>query len=171
MDFYSVNMIWYLLNLTVLTEAEPKSILPNSVNIRPYHCKMSITVLLYSETIYESYMCSNQWSHVQSAYAFSCALLWRVVNSSQFYCLTSRYFFIHNNHELAERLRRWNCKLVSFSCKDLNPTMNKLFCNVHLFHVPRSRTGSVQLKSSLSKTFIRGYRCTEWKIFSKIAAQ
>ena len=52
--FYSVNMVWYLLNLTVLTEAEPRSILSNSVNIRPYLLsKMSITVLLYSETIYE----------------------------------------------------------------------------------------------------------------------
>ena len=35
-------------------EAEPRSILSNSVNIRPYLLsKMSITVLLYSETIYE----------------------------------------------------------------------------------------------------------------------
>ena len=47
--FYSVNMVWYLLNFTVLTEAEPRSILSNSVNIRPYLLsKMSITVLLYS---------------------------------------------------------------------------------------------------------------------------
>ena len=78
MDFYSVNMVWYLLNLTVLTEAESR--------------KMSITVLLYSETIYERYMCSNLWSHVQNTNAFSFALLWHVVYSSQFYCLTSRYF-------------------------------------------------------------------------------
>ena len=53
---------------------------------------MSITVLLYIETIYERYMCSILWSHVQNSNAFSCALLWRVVYSSQFYCLTSRYF-------------------------------------------------------------------------------
>ena len=52
--FHSVNMVWYLLNLTVLTEAEPRSILSNSVNIIPYLLsKMSITVLLYSETISE----------------------------------------------------------------------------------------------------------------------
>ena len=52
--FYSVNMVWYLMNLTVLTEAEPRSILSNLVNIRPYLLsKKSITVLLYSETIYE----------------------------------------------------------------------------------------------------------------------
>ena len=58
--FYSVNMVWYLLNLTVLTEAEPRSILSNSVNIRPYLLsKMSITVFLYSLTIYERYVCSN----------------------------------------------------------------------------------------------------------------
>ena len=37
-------------------------------------------------------MCSNLRSHVQNTNAFSYALLWRVVYSSQFYCLTSRYF-------------------------------------------------------------------------------
>ena len=37
-------------------------------------------------------MCSNLWSHVQKTNAFSCALHWRVVYSSQFYCLMSRYF-------------------------------------------------------------------------------
>ena len=37
-------------------------------------------------------MCSNLWSHVQNTNAFSYALLWRVVYSSQFYCLTSHYF-------------------------------------------------------------------------------
>ena len=37
-------------------------------------------------------MCSNLLSHVQNSNAFSYALLWRVVYSSQFYCLTSRYF-------------------------------------------------------------------------------
>ena len=40
-----------------------------------------------------------------------------------------------------------------------NPTMDKIFCNVHLFRVPRSWTGSVQIKSSM--TFLRGYRCIE----------
>ena len=35
----------------------------------------------------------------------------------------------------------------------------RFFCNVHLFRVPRSWTGSVQMKSSM--TFIRGYRCRE----------
>ena len=93
MDFYSVNMVWYLLNLTVLTEAEPRLILSNSVNIRPYLLsKMSITVLLYSLKIYERYMCSNLWSHVQNTNAFSYTLLWRILYSSQFNCLTSRYF-------------------------------------------------------------------------------
>ena len=91
--FYSVNMVWYLLNLTVMNEAERRSILSNSVNIRPYLLsKMSITVLLYSWKIYERHMCSNLWSHVQNTNVFSCALIWRVVYSLQFYCLTSRYF-------------------------------------------------------------------------------
>ena len=91
--FYSVTMVWYLLNLTVLTKAEPGSILSNSVNIRPYLLsKMSIIVLLYSESIYERYMCSKLWSYVQNTNTFSCALLWPVVYSSQFYSLTSRYF-------------------------------------------------------------------------------
>ena len=56
----------------------PRSILSNSVNIRPYlPSKMSITVLLYShgETIKGRYMCSNLWSHVQNTNAFSYALL------------------------------------------------------------------------------------------------
>ena len=78
--------------MTVLTEAEPRSILSNSVNIRPYLlCKMSIIVLLYSETIYERYICSNLCSYVQNTNAFSYALLWRVVYSSQLYFLISRY--------------------------------------------------------------------------------
>ena len=69
------------------------SILSNSVNIRPYLLsKMFITVLLYNETIKQRYMCSILWPHVQNTNAFSHALLWRVVYSSQFYCLTLRYF-------------------------------------------------------------------------------
>ena len=39
---------------------------------------MSITVLLYSETIYGRYMCSNLWSHVPNTDVFSYAILWRV---------------------------------------------------------------------------------------------
>ena len=39
------------------------------------------------------------------------------------------------------------------------PTVDKNFCNVHLFRVPRSWTGSVQMKSSMA--FIRGNRCIE----------
>ena len=35
----------------------------------------------------------------------------------------------------------------------------RFFCNVHLFRVPRSWTGSVQMKSSM--TFIGGNRCIE----------
>ena len=94
MDFLlSKYMVWYLLKLTVLTKAEPRSILSNSVNIRPYLLsKMSIIVLLHSEKIYERYMCSNLWSHVQNTNRISCALLWPVVFSSQFYSLTSHYF-------------------------------------------------------------------------------
>ena len=37
--------------------------------------------------------------------------------------------------------------------------MDNIFCNVHLFHVPRSWTSSVQMKSSM--TFIRGNKCIE----------
>ena len=40
-----------------------------------------------------------------------------------------------------------------------NPTVDKIFCNVHLLCVPRSWTGSVQMKSSM--TFIRGNRFIE----------
>ena len=47
--------------------------------------------------------------------------------------------------------------------------MDNIFRNVHLFRVPRSWTGSVQMKSSM--TFIRGYMCIERerKIFFKAA--
>ena len=38
-----------------------------------------------------------------------------------------------------------------------NPIVDKIFCNVHLFRVPRSLTGIVQMKSIM--TFIRGNRC------------
>ena len=40
-----------------------------------------------------------------------------------------------------------------------NPTVDKIFCNVHLLPVPRSWTGSVKMKSSMK--FIRGNRCIE----------
>ena len=40
-----------------------------------------------------------------------------------------------------------------------NPTVHKIFCNVYLFRVPRSWTGTIQMKSSM--TFIRGNRCIE----------
>ena len=40
-----------------------------------------------------------------------------------------------------------------------NRTVDKIFCNVHLFRVLRSWTGSVQMKSSM--TFIRGNRYIE----------
>ena len=40
-----------------------------------------------------------------------------------------------------------------------NPTVDKIFCNVHLFHVPRSSTDSVQMKSSMA--FIGGNRCID----------
>ena len=54
MDFLLSKYGLIFTELTVLTEAEPRSILSNSVNIRPYLLsKMPITVLLYSETIYE----------------------------------------------------------------------------------------------------------------------
>ena len=50
---------------------------------------MSITVLLYSETIYERYMCSNLWSHVQNTNPFSCALLWHVRRHRVFIAIRS----------------------------------------------------------------------------------
>ena len=41
----------------------------------------------------------------------------------------------------------------------------RFFCNVHLFRVPRSWTGSVQMKSSM--TFIQGNRCIERERYFK----
>ena len=68
-------------------------------------------------------------------------------------------FIIHVNRDLAERLKRWTCKLFSLPCEVSNPTMNKTFCNFHLFCVPRSWIGSGQMKSSMA--FIRGNRYKE----------
>ena len=52
-------------------------------------------------------------------------------------------------------LETWRpCRVASS-----NPTVNKMFCNVYLFRVPQSWTGSIQMKSSM--TFIRGNRCIE----------
>ena len=59
---------------------------------------MSITVLLYSWTIHERYICSNLWSHVQNTNAFSYALLWRVVYSSQFNLLFDVALFWRTFH-------------------------------------------------------------------------
>ena len=59
-------------------------------------------------------------------------------------------FFVHNNRIVAERLRWWTYKLVSLPYEGSNPTIKKIrfFCNVHLFRVPRSWTGSAPMKSA-----------------------
>ena len=62
-------------------------------------------------------------------------------------------------HLLSNELwKRWTCNLEA-GVDGSNPTGDKIFCNFHLFRVPRSLTGSVQMKSSM--TFIRGNRCIE----------
>ena len=48
--FYSVNMVWYLMNLKVLTSAAPRSILSNSVNIRPYLLSKKSIIVYHSWT-------------------------------------------------------------------------------------------------------------------------
>ena len=61
---------------------------------------------------------------------------------------------------VAEWWERWTCNLEAVrGVAGSNPTADKIFCNVRLFRVPRSWTGSVQMKSSM--TFIRGNRCIE----------
>ena len=45
----------------------------------------------------------------------------------------------------------------------------RFFCNVHLVRVPRSWTGSVQMKSSM--VFIQGNRCIERKIILEMGAK
>ena len=65
-----------------------------------------------------------------------------------------------------------NCKRITvhYSARIMNSELwtliqlysapwTRLFCNVHLFRVPRSWTCSVQMKSSM--TFIQGNRCME----------
>ena len=69
---------------------------------------------------------------------------------------------------VAEWWRRSTCNLEAMPCGDSNPTVDKIICNVHLFRVPLSWTGSVQMKSSIK--FIQGNRCIEKDIF-KMAAK
>ena len=52
---------------------------------------------------------------------------------------------------------RWKARVAALVVRILPWT--RFFCNAHLFRVPRSWTGSVQMKSSM--TFIRGNRCIE----------
>ena len=131
-------MVWYLLNLTALTESEPRSILSNSVNIRPYLLsKMPITVLLYSETIYKMYkryMCSNLWSHVQNTYVFSYAfnyfgascihrnsIVWRRVIFARFpYLMEKR----------TRRISRYSYLLETFISSEYGLTIS---CHVTVF--------------------------------------
>ena len=65
----------------------------------------------------------------------------------------------HIKRVVAECWEPWTCSLEA-GVDGSNPTMDTIFfCNIHLFRVPRSCTGSVQMKSSM--TFIRGNRCIE----------
>ena len=64
-----------------------------------------------------------------------------------------------NNRDVVLRLRRWTCNLEALPRWGFESYRGQDFCNVHLFRVLCSWTGSVQMKSSM--TFIRGNRCTE----------
>ena len=64
----------------------------------------------------------------------------------------------HTKQVVDEWWEWWTCNLEAVRGGS-NPTVGKIFCNVHLFRVPRSCAGSVQMKSSI--TFIRGNRCIE----------
>ena len=62
MDFYLVNMVRNLLNLTLFTEAEPMSILSNSVNITSNLLrKMSIIVLLVIRSVSDVLRAHNRF--------------------------------------------------------------------------------------------------------------
>ena len=81
-------------------------------------------------------------------------LKYRNVNK---YCKSSSH--ISSTAPIAEwvRVTRWKSRDAMLVVRILPWT--RIFCNVHLFSVPRSWTGSVQMKSSM--TFIRGNRCIE----------
>ena len=100
---------------------------------------------------------------------FYFAAIFKIIFLSLFPSMNVILDFI-NNRQLAELLRRWTCKPVSLPCEGSNPTMNTIFCNVHLFRVPRSCTGTVQMKSRArqSSGVIGAYR--ERKIIEKMAA-
>ena len=68
----------------------------------------------------------------------------------------------HNKSAVVEWWERWTWNLEAVrGVAGSNPTVDDrgIFCNVRLFRVPRSWTGSVQMKSSM--TFIRGNRCID----------
>ena len=68
--------------------------------------------------------------------------------------------YSHIKRFVAEWWERWTRNLEAVRCvAGSNHTVDKIFCNVRLFRVPRSWTGSVQVKSSM--TFIRCNRCIE----------
>ena len=63
-------------------------------------------------------------------------------------------------------MQMWVKKNLNY--KRTDHCQRQFFCNVHLFRVPLSWTGSVRMKSSM--TLIRDNRCIEKDIF-KIAAK
>ena len=66
----------------------------------------------------------------------------------------------HIKRVLVEWWKRWTYNLEALRCWWFESYRGQDFsCNVHLFRVPRSWTGSVQIKSSM--TFVRGNRCIE----------
>ena len=67
----------------------------------------------------------------------------------------------HIKRVVAEWWERWTYNLEA-GVDGSNPTVDKSFiCNDHLFRVPRSWTGSVQMKSSMTFIGIRCNRCID----------
>ena len=68
-------------------------------------------------------------------------------------------FFTRNVGELTEWWSRSTCNLKAVQSWGFESCRGQDICNVHLFRVPLSWTGSVQMISSM--TFIPGDRCIE----------
>ena len=58
-------------------------------------------------------------------------------------------FSIHNNRDVAERLRRWIHKIVSLPCEGSNPTMNKIFFVMFTCSVPPPPPPNLSPRASL----------------------
>ena len=101
------------------------------------------------------YICTPCWSCVSAQVHMFIYRPYRPIYKFHGHLIPS-----NNKPVVAEWRERWTCNLEAVrDVASSNPTVERFNCNVRLVRFPRSWTGSVQIKSSM--TFIRGNRCIE----------